>query len=155
MTASTGDFLHQAAALGITVLPLPTAYWHELCTIADRLGPMGSPAGHPAVPAGVRLVVIGGEAAAARAAGRWSGGAPAVVVLNEYGPTETTIVSLWQDVARFDLAAQPDAPVPIGRPVPGAQALLLDADLRPVPPGTEGELHLGGACLAWLPGSNT
>ncbi len=149
MTASTGDFLHQAAALGITVLPLPTAYWHELCRSLGSLGPMGSPAGHPAVPAGVRLVVIGGEAAARERLAEWQRAVPpAVVVLNEYGPTETTIVSLWQDVARFDLAAQPDAPVPIGRPVPGAQALLLDADLRPVPPGTEGELHLGGACLA-------
>ena len=59
-------------------------------------------------------------------------------LVNEYGPTEATV---WASYRRFDAPG----PVSIGRPVPGATLHLLDEDLRPVPPGAEGELFIGGA----------
>jgi amino acid adenylation domain-containing protein len=61
---------------------------------------------------------------------------------NMYGPTETTI---WSAVHR--VAAEP-GPVPIGEPIAATQLRVLDAALRPVAPGAEGELCIGGAGLA-------
>ncbi|GAA3755480.1 amino acid adenylation domain-containing protein [Salinactinospora qingdaonensis] len=62
-------------------------------------------------------------------------------VYNFYGPTENTVNStVW----RVDSA---DHPL-IGRPMPGTRAYVLDAWLRPVPPGVFGELYLCGQSLA-------
>lgn len=64
--------------------------------------------------------------------------------VNLYGPTEAAI-----DVTCFDCAENPAAdPVPIGRPIWNTRTLVLDADGRPVPVGTPGELQLGGVQLA-------
>src|SRR5690606_9640526 len=41
-----------------------------------------------------------------------------------------------------------DRPLPIGHPLPGCTAYILDDELRPVPPGTPGELCIGGPELA-------
>ncbi|MGJ0117695.1 amino acid adenylation domain-containing protein [Williamsia sp. MIQD14] len=64
--------------------------------------------------------------------------APHRSLFNMYGPSEATI---WTTVARL----RPDAPVTIGRPVPGFAALVLDDWLRPVAGGVIGELYLAGA----------
>ena len=65
------------------------------------------------------------------------------VLWNAYGPTEATIIATcaevkppWQD------------PMPIGVPVHGLQAHVLDEALRPLPPGELGELCLSGPGLA-------
>ncbi|MFL1376507.1 amino acid adenylation domain-containing protein, partial [Nocardiopsis protaetiae] len=68
-------------------------------------------------------------------------GLPGVRALNFYGPTENTVDALVGDVA--------DTPdTAIGHPVAGVGALVLDAALRPVPPGVPGELYLDGDRLA-------
>jgi amino acid adenylation domain-containing protein len=61
---------------------------------------------------------------------------------NMYGPTETTI---WSTVHRVVDGREP---IPIGRPIADTQVYVLDANLRPVVPGEEGELYIGGAGLA-------
>ncbi|MFI9382630.1 amino acid adenylation domain-containing protein [Kutzneria sp. NPDC052558] len=61
---------------------------------------------------------------------------------NLYGPTEASVdVTAWQ-------TSTVDASVPIGRPVWNTRTYVLDAALRPVPPGTPGELYLAGVQLA-------
>jgi amino acid adenylation domain-containing protein len=70
---------------------------------------------------------------------------PGLVLENHYGPTET------HEVASYTLSGSPkDFPTlpPIGTAIDGATIRLLDADLRPVPPGTKGEIYVGGRCLA-------
>ncbi|GER90193.1 hypothetical protein KDW_43550 [Dictyobacter vulcani] len=64
-------------------------------------------------------------------------------VYNLYGPTEDTTYSIW---ARME--EQQSRAVPIGRPLPGTQAYILDQHQQPVPVGVAGELYLGGAGLA-------
>ncbi|HBL31774.1 MAG TPA: non-ribosomal peptide synthetase, partial [Acidobacteria bacterium] len=64
---------------------------------------------------------------------------------NQYGPAETHVTTSW--VLGGDPAAWPALP-PIGRPVAGALAVVVDLDGRPAPPGAPGELLLGGALLA-------
>ncbi|MFI1227663.1 MULTISPECIES: amino acid adenylation domain-containing protein [unclassified Streptomyces] len=63
---------------------------------------------------------------------------------NLYGPTEASVdVTYWQ--CHEDAAP---GPVSIGRPVWNTRVYVLDATLRPVPPGVSGELYLAGAQLA-------
>ncbi|HEU5109986.1 MAG TPA: amino acid adenylation domain-containing protein, partial [Micromonosporaceae bacterium] len=64
-----------------------------------------------------------------------------VCLVNEYGPTETTV---WASYHRFDRPG----PVSIGVPPPGARLYVLDENLRPVPPGVQGELFVGGAWVS-------
>ncbi|GLY66427.1 non-ribosomal peptide synthetase [Amycolatopsis taiwanensis] len=87
---------------------------------------------------GLRLLYVGGEALPDDIAQRWSAGRRMV---NGYGPTECTVTCLRQDIVA-------GRPVAIGRPVPGMRAWVLDENLRPVPPGGQGELCLGGAGVA-------
>jgi amino acid adenylation domain-containing protein len=70
---------------------------------------------------------------------------PGLRVTNGYGPTENTTFST---VAHFDDASAVTDPLPIGTPVPGSGALVLDATGREVPPGGTGELYVTGLGLA-------
>jgi amino acid adenylation domain-containing protein/non-ribosomal peptide synthase protein (TIGR01720 family) len=67
------------------------------------------------------------------------------VLHNQYGPTESHVVS-----AEALTGAPRDWPAlpPIGRPVPNARLVVLDRELSPLPAGVPGELHIGGTCLA-------
>ncbi|NHC16636.1 non-ribosomal peptide synthetase, partial [Motilibacter deserti] len=65
--------------------------------------------------------------------------APGRRMVNAYGPTEATVAATMSD------PLTPGGTPPIGRPVKDTQVRLLDAALRPVPPGTAGEVYLSGA----------
>lgn len=93
------------------------------------------------VPDGVTLRISGGEPLARDLADEIGRG-PGVRLWNLYGPTETTIYSAgW-------LAEPSPVPLQVGSIIGGNQHYLLDAELRPVPPGVLGEVYIGGACLA-------
>ncbi len=134
MALSIAHFLRELERLRITVLDLPTAYWHELAAGLGREG---------ALPACVRLVILGGEKALPDRLDLWREKVgPGVRLLNTYGPTEATIVALRCDLTRGPAGA------PIGRPIPGARAYVLDRHGGPVPVGVPGELYVGGVGLA-------
>ncbi|MFI6317536.1 amino acid adenylation domain-containing protein [Nonomuraea sp. NPDC050556] len=71
---------------------------------------------------------------------------PGTTVVNAYGATETTVDSCLFFPARQDVGDSPL--VPIGRPVPGTTAHVLDVRLRPVADGETGELWIGGPGVA-------
>ena len=121
----------------VSVANLPTPYWDQWVQDLD--------ARQSAVPATLRLLVVGSDVGhTGTLEAWWRHGA--VPVVNAYGLTETTITAT---VHRLEPGQVPGtATLPIGRPLPGVQAHLLDADLRPVPDGSAGELYLGGALLA-------
>lgn len=62
---------------------------------------------------------------------------------NLYGPTEAAI-----DVTSWKTERGWSGRVPIGRPIDGCRAHILDEQMMPVVEGSEGELFLGGAGLA-------
>jgi len=140
-TLLTGEELNSLiAAENLTVLDLPTAYWHEW---VNELALLKTP-----IPASLRLVILGGEKAAAQSLAYWLRMSPGVTLLNTYGPTEGTIVdtvyALGPNIREWD----PHEEIPIGRPIANVQVYVLDARLQPVPVGIPGELHIGGQAVA-------
>ncbi|HVR99133.1 MAG TPA: amino acid adenylation domain-containing protein [Thermoanaerobaculia bacterium] len=135
------EFLAGVERLGITVLDLPTAYWHEIVAALDRDASL-------AIPPRVRLVILGGERALPARVRAWRERVPHVRLVNTYGPTEGTIVATHADLSEALWDARIEAEVPIGRPVRDVRTFLLDRELRPVPLGVWGELCLGGGGLA-------
>ncbi|MGW4101558.1 non-ribosomal peptide synthase/polyketide synthase, partial [Mycobacterium sp. NPDC004974] len=85
------------------------------------------------------LVVVG-EACSPEVVEQW---APGRVMINAYGPTETTMC------VAISAPLEAGHGVPIGSPVPGAALLVLDEWLRPVPAGVIGELYVAGAGLGY------
>ncbi|WP_232536702.1 non-ribosomal peptide synthase/polyketide synthase, partial [Mycobacterium intracellulare] len=85
-------------------------------------------------------LVVGGEPCPVEVMDRW---APGRVMVNQYGPTETTMYA-----AMTAPLTAGSAPVPIGSPVPGAALFVLDRWLRAVPPGVVGELYIAGRGVA-------
>ncbi len=66
-------------------------------------------------------------------------------VHNHYGPTEGTVVST---AARVDPGPAAAGSPPIGTPIDGTLALVVDRWQQPVPVGVSGELWIGGAGVA-------
>ncbi|MFH8989500.1 non-ribosomal peptide synthase/polyketide synthase [Streptomyces sp. NPDC017940] len=95
--------------------------------------------------AGLRQVWTGGDVVPAAAVRRVLDACPGLTVVDGYGPTETTTFATSHALA--DATAVPDT-VPIGRPLDDMRVHVLDARLRPVPPGCAGELFLAGEGLA-------
>lgn len=122
-------------ALGITVANLPASYWQRWAAALKETG--------TAVPAALRLLVVGSEPVDAATLAEWCRRVP-VPVINAYGLTETTITALAHQVEPgFD-----GGQAAVGTPLRGVRAYVLDEGLEQLPPGVPGELYIGGAGLA-------
>ncbi|MFJ7903269.1 non-ribosomal peptide synthase/polyketide synthase [Streptomyces sp. NPDC096198] len=89
---------------------------------------------------GLRTLIVGAEACPPDLVEQW---APGRRLINSYGPTEATVVATWTG----PLLPEAGAP-PIGHPAGATRVHVLDAALRPVPPGVTGELYVAGPGLA-------
>jgi amino acid adenylation domain-containing protein len=140
MPLAVPEFLQWVERQAITVLDLPTAYWHEWVHEFAQL--------EKVVPAGLRLVIVGGEKPSSQAYAKWvSSAAKRVRWINTYGPTETSIcVTAFEP--RYGLGEPIPENIPIGRALANVQVYLLDTELNPVPAGVAGELHVGGVGVA-------
>jgi amino acid adenylation domain-containing protein/thioester reductase-like protein len=144
MLADLRKFFQYCQDLQVTVLDLPTAYWHQL--VADLV------ANDVVIPESLRLVVIGGEKVLPEPVRYWqqyiakSGKSDRLQLINTYGPTETTVSALLYRIPC--ITSSTTSEVPIGSPLPYVQAYILDPHLQPVPIGVTGELYIGGPGLA-------
>ena len=93
----------------------------------------------------LRLVSSSAESIGAETVRRFHRRFPGTLLLNMYGLSECA-----SNVAAFDTSRlrESAARVPIGRPVANARIVVVDGRLRPVPIGVEGEMVIGGDCLA-------
>jgi amino acid adenylation domain-containing protein len=140
MISSAHNFLRCCNEWNLTVLDLPTAYWHDL-TLAlseEKLS----------LPARVRLVIIGGEKASLDRVNLWHQLTnDSVRLVNTYGPTEATVVATMCDLPK-PLESRSLNLVSIGRPLRNTTAFVLDKFQQPVPIGVAGELYIGGPGVA-------
>lgn len=93
-----------------------------------------------------KLLVIGGEASAWAWIRSIQELAPGCAVHGHYGPTETTVGVLTARVGQYP--AERFMTTPLGRPLPGCRAWILDDYGQPRPPGVPGELCIGGQQVA-------
>ncbi|WP_445249717.1 amino acid adenylation domain-containing protein [Microcoleus sp. OTE_8_concoct_300] len=138
MLDSAGVFLEKCRTWNLTVVSLPTAYWHELTALLSQETLVLAPS--------LRLTIIGGEKALPERLKTWiERVGQQVRLVNTYGPTEATVVGTICELSAADAALRE---LPIGRPIGNVQTYILDCHGQPVPTGIPGELHLGGAGLA-------
>ncbi|WP_078868631.1 non-ribosomal peptide synthetase [Streptomyces sp. NRRL B-1347] len=119
-------------AEGVTAMWLTAGLFH---LVAERPDPR---------LAGVRRLLAGGDVLSPRHVDAMLTAHPGLTLVNGYGPTENTTFTCCHAMTEPVSAPQ----VPIGRPIPGTQAHLLDERLRPVADGTVGELYAGGRGVA-------
>ncbi|MCJ8273490.1 MAG: amino acid adenylation domain-containing protein, partial [Psychrosphaera sp.] len=121
----------------ISVMSLPTAFWHMLCSDLDK--PL------LASLAALRLIVLGGEAMSLTQLKRWQGVAGSSIrLLNTYGPTEGTVIASAFDATDW----QSKHCLPIGKPIQNTQLYVLGPQGQVQPKGVIGELYIGGAGVA-------
>jgi arthrofactin-type cyclic lipopeptide synthetase B len=110
----------RAQPLDVSFLPTPVAEYA-----------FSQPLQHPTL----RILLIGGDRLRQFSQER------RFAVINNYGPTEATVVATSGRVRAGQV-------LHIGRPVANASVYLLDAQQRPVPVGVAGELYVGGSGVA-------
>ena len=139
MLRSSEDFWQCCQKWQLTVLGIPTAYWHQLAAelTLDNLPILSN----------IKVIFIGGEAIQPAKVQQWQTVtghySPLPRLFNGYGPTEATIATTF-----YEFTSPTTTNVPIGRPISNTQIYILDACLQPVPVGVAGELHIGGMGLA-------
>ncbi|MCX7192179.1 MAG: amino acid adenylation domain-containing protein [Proteobacteria bacterium] len=88
---------------------------------------------------GLRLINLGGEMCPQALVERWA--TPERQLFNTYGPTEATVSASIACLHRGE-------PVTIGKPLPNYGLLVVDAELKLLPPGETGELCIIGPGVA-------
>jgi amino acid adenylation domain-containing protein len=160
--------LHSSVSFDMAVTSLYTPLISGGCVELAGLGPDGpAPAADPGqrptllkvTPSHLPLLeasgpgrspteqlVVGGEMLVGAAIATWRQANPAVLVVNEYGPTEATVGCCAHYIQPGELLDQ--GPVPIGKATEGTRLYVLDDTFRLVPQGTRGELYIAGDQLA-------
>ncbi|WP_046004122.1 non-ribosomal peptide synthetase [Pseudoalteromonas rubra] len=118
----------------ISVISLPTAFWHQLMEV-----------GKAPISTSLRLVILGGEALKYAKACQWFELTQSIELLNTYGPTETTVTACSYSMRG---APQGGQSVPIGQANINTQLYVLDKHMQMVPYGAKGELYIGGDGVA-------
>ncbi|WP_344930411.1 non-ribosomal peptide synthetase, partial [Streptosporangium carneum] len=121
--------------------------------VADGLTAVNFTAGHfralaqesPESFSGLRYVAAGGDVVPPDVVERVRRACPRLRVLHTYGPTEITLCATWKAIEPGD---EVGPTLPIGRALPGRRLYVLDAFLRPLPPGITGELYVAGIGVA-------
>ena len=146
MLLSAQRFMERCHEWNVTVLDLPTSYWHQLIGELTQIK-----SSQINLMASLRLVIIGGETALLETCKLWQKYVDQLSnppqLINTYGPTESTIVATSCNLSEY-LQTKDIAVVPIGKPLANVQTWVLDCDLQPVPMGVVGELHIAGSGLA-------
>ncbi|AOM39414.1 non-ribosomal peptide synthetase [Xenorhabdus hominickii] len=132
------DFLREQQ---ITIIDLPTAFWHHW--VQEMM------AGRSGFSPYLHTVIIGGEKAEYRHLMGWLSRPETQSCrwLNSYGPTETTVTATTLTLDDKQILTVTDN-IPIGYPMPNARIYILDAHGQPAPVGVSGEIHIGGMGVA-------
>ncbi|WP_281555830.1 amino acid adenylation domain-containing protein, partial [Thalassomonas sp. RHCl1] len=129
-----GHFYRFCGQHEISVVSLPTAFWHQLSVYPIEQ-----------LPASLRLIIVGGEALQSERVKSWFNRYQQAELINTYGPTETTVTACGYviNAKNADSSEQP-----IGMANANTRLYILNDKLQPVAPGSCGELYIGGASVA-------
>ncbi|MGH9350050.1 MAG: non-ribosomal peptide synthetase [Vicinamibacterales bacterium] len=125
-----------ARRAGVTHCTASVGFWEAVLDQADR---------HTGLWPTLRLARSSGEPLPPAVVAHWRRVFPHARLLNIYGATECSGSTAY-DTALFDPAGA--TRVPVGRPIPGVEVIVVDDEMRPVGIGEAGELCIGGASLA-------
>ncbi|MFC7762523.1 AMP-binding protein [Catellatospora bangladeshensis] len=138
-----GEFLdleHTIATIAehrITMTDFVPSIFNLLVTIVDRdrrsLAKIST----------LRQLIVGGEEISPRMAHRLGALLPDLRITNGYGPTEASIGMIFHPVSADDGDV-----IPLGRPIDNCYAVIVDDELRPLPPGTPGRSSSAGSASA-------
>ncbi|MEU2165878.1 amino acid adenylation domain-containing protein [Streptomyces sp. NPDC019208] len=123
-----------------------TDWWRDAAvTVSVAATPMVEPLLDRPWPQDLKLrhLVVGGDRMRRR-----PGRDVTATVHNAYGPAEATVVTTTYAMRGTDAKAGCPEPPPIGTPLPGVTVVVTGDDGRPVARGQDGELRIGGHCLA-------
>ena len=95
----------------------------------------------------LRLLITGGEPVNGGQIKGVISANPGIKVINHYGPTETTIGVIVHEIPRSNIDSFAARPV-IGSPIPNVSVYILDKNMKLVPESNNGEIYIGGSCLA-------
>jgi amino acid adenylation domain-containing protein len=98
----------------------------------------------PSTFAGLRHLLVGGEAVDVGSVTRLLEHAPPAKLSNVYGPTEATTIATGYRIDNVPCGAT----IPIGRPIANTTVYVLDSGGHPLPAGATGELFIGGPGVA-------
>ncbi|HXM54155.1 MAG TPA: amino acid adenylation domain-containing protein, partial [Candidatus Dormibacteraeota bacterium] len=118
---------------GVTMMLVPATVLNHVAAVdRDAFSPL-------------RQLCSGGDVLQPATCRAFLSGAFQGAMYNLYGPTEITTAATRHRVVPEDGGA---ASVPLGTPLEGYEVHLLDAEMRAVPAGSAGEIHVGGIGLA-------
>ena len=121
----------------ITVLNLPTFYWHMIVDEIDTL----------TIPEQIRLIIIGGNETYSEKIEQWQNSVNSYIrLINTYGPPENTGTACWADLSSVSGAMKEK--ISIGFPFPNVSLCILNQHEQLAIPGTLGELYIGGTQTA-------
>ena len=133
-TRASRSLLEQMERHGVTHLQCTPSFARLLAGSPETLAALRS----------LHRLMVGGEALPVGLATQLRSALPGVI-LNMYGPTETTI---WSTTSRVTGDDNPTGAVDLGRPIANTQVYVLDPHRQPVPVGVPGELWIAGDGVA-------
>lgn len=92
----------------------------------------------------LRYSIFCGEPLTSKIIQGWRNCIPNAIIQNAYGPTEATVYCMSYDISKASSDDAVQGILPIGRPFPGMDVVIIDEDKKPVGVGQEGELCLSG-----------
>ncbi|MBV9774591.1 MAG: amino acid adenylation domain-containing protein, partial [Gemmatimonadetes bacterium] len=137
LLGSPRELLRVLDAQRVSVVELPTAFWHEWVRQVAEEGVR--------LPESLRLVLTGGERVLPERLAQW--GKLDLPLLHVFGLTETTVTTTTLRLEAGDDGGR-WSNLPIGAPLPNAEVHVLDPEREPVPVGVPGELYVGGEAVA-------
>ncbi|OTA15176.1 Amino acid adenylation [Xenorhabdus vietnamensis] len=125
----------------ITIMDMPTAFWHHW--VQEMM------AGRSGFSPYLHTIIVGGEKAEYRHLMNWlsSPETQSCRWINSYGPTEATVIATTLELDNKN-PLHFEGIIPIGYPLPNTRIYILDTHGQPVPVGVSGEIHIGGAGVA-------
>ncbi len=137
---SNQNLLNIAKEKGITILDMPTAYWHQLTNEMIEKNLTFHPELH--------TLITGGEKASKEIFDLWfENFGENINYLNTYGPTEGTVVATYWSSKKIKNEYSEE--LPIGDQLSNSNVFVLDADFNIVPTGVIGQLYIGGESVSY------